>query len=60
MKGDKKNQITGKIYVLLLSGKIKNCGHPKMCKFNVGKSKYQLIAVSTGDFIILRKQPWGF
>lgn len=40
MKGDKKNQITGKINVLLLSGKIKKCGYPKVCKFNVGKSKY--------------------
>lgn len=60
MKGDKKNQITGKINVLLLSGKIKKCGHTKMRKFNIGKSKYQLIAVSAGGLIILRKQPWGF
>lgn len=31
-----------------------------MRKFNIGKSKYQLIAVSAGGLIILRKQPWGF
>lgn len=56
MKDVMKNQIIGKLYILLLNGKIQYCGHPKMCKFNAGKSKYQLIVVTAGGLIILRKQ----
>ena len=55
MKDVTKNQIIGKIYILLLNGKIQYRGHPKMCKFNAGKSKYQLIVVTAGGLIILRK-----